>query len=227
MHVSEQSAQAADRALGAGLRPSMKFNPTDIRSMMSGSGNTDIRLTAPQMRQLDKAMRSGRGCTMKMTQGQCSKAEREGGFLGALGAIARTAAPYVMKAAKPLLSGVLGGLGSVATKKAIGDGLYLSPPNSGGSMLYGMKQGQGVMDDAIGMLEDAAGHVVPVSKKILGKLVEHAGSAGKHYLGKVGNEMVKLSGSGMSQQLSYGKNNSIKLPSRGGFLSGILSSIGL
>lgn len=239
LDVNKRALQRMDAAMEHGERPVLKLSADEVQNTISDQGTVPMNLNKSQVDRLRGAGMKMRPFRMTMTQAQTDRVLKNGGFLGILGSIGRVAAPMIAKAlpvlGKAALGAAAGTAASAATKKVVGRGLYLSP--SGGRVSLGsglflrpMRQGGGLVDDAMeevmGVLEDAKGAVVPISREILGNLIKNVGKTGKRALGTVGEKLVKLGSGPSSHELMY-DGNRINLPKRGGFLSGILSSIGL
>lgn len=244
LDIGEDTLREMDRCLECGMKPVLKMTREQVQRTVDGAGVVPFNLTPSQLERIKVRAFKRQPLKMTMTAAQARKAERSGGFFAAamplIGAAAKALAPTLGKAA-------LGGLASAGTNKLanrlFGSGLNLAPPMRVGSGLYlrpaaggGRRQGGGgsVPFDVIGVLEDTADHAIPLTRKVLGKLIEHVGKAtpvakGKSALDNIEGKVLSLIRTGNGYKLRYdGQEVPISDTDMrsGGFIGSVVKGIG-
>ena len=142
VNISEGQVEKIKRAVRAGVDGvSIKFSHDDF------SGEHVLALTRGQINKMEKACKSGKGTTIKMSKTQLKYNEKvEGGFIGAILPLLATAGKFLLSNVLPgLATGALTGLGSAATTKIIdkisGSAIYVK---RGGTTCKIVPQGTGL-----------------------------------------------------------------------------------
>ena len=124
-NISENQQQKLKHTVDTKSRVSIHLSFEDL------CGSDVLALTNSQVNRMTKAYQDGKGITIKMSKRQVvHNTKIEGGFLEFLAGLAAKALPCLAKTVLlTLATGVLSGVGSAlaqkATKKAMGNGLYL------------------------------------------------------------------------------------------------------
>lgn len=136
LNVSRGQKDKIQKALQNGTKTlTLRFDNEDL------NGEDDlIALTRTQIDQINKAISSGKGATIKMSKTQVGYNAKkvEGGFLSTLLGLATKFLPQVLGS---LGLGALSGAASAGVQKAVGKGLYLK---KGGCVCSVQTDGSGV-----------------------------------------------------------------------------------
>ena len=96
-------------------------------------GNDKMFLSKTQMNRVRKSMANGTGSDIKISKTQIRKQAQTGGFLSALilmaTSVAKSALPWITKAADPLMTGALSRLSNFGVTKALGGSIFSIPQN--------------------------------------------------------------------------------------------------
>jgi|TARA_Y100000289_G_C3927069_1_gene154063 hypothetical protein len=135
--LSDQNKRKLQNAVQGNKQVTLNISYSDLMSPPQG----ELALTSAQINKILKAAHSAQGVQLKLSKAQLQHNKTKvGGFLpflapiiAAIASAASAAAPVVTGTVLPALAtGALGAAGAAAVKKIVGDGLYLK---SGGCHL--------------------------------------------------------------------------------------------
>ena len=116
VNISEGQKEKLQHALKVGCSTvSIRLGCEDLE------GDDILAVTDLQVKKLVKALKNGKGITIRMSSKQLKHNKKiEGGFLGLLAGLAATALPMIAKTILPALGvGALSGLASSGVQKAM------------------------------------------------------------------------------------------------------------
>ena len=122
VNISEGQKETLQHAIKAGCPAvSIRLGREDLE------GGDILAVTKSQVKKLAKALKNGKGITIRMSSKQLKHNKKiEGGFLGLLAGLAARTLPMIAETVLPALGvGALSGLASSGVQKAMGSGLYL------------------------------------------------------------------------------------------------------
>ncbi len=123
LHISDSQKEKVKLAIK---------NDEAVSIRIDNIGDDLIALTESQIKKINNAFEKGKAVTIKLGKQQLkyNKTHVTGGFIGALLAgLARYALPVLAKVLPALGIGALTGVGEVASKKILGNGLYMKRGN--------------------------------------------------------------------------------------------------